>query len=129
MFSDVLYEIETNECKIELNFTSEELKSESIFIVGVRSSTSESIKSQEYGIQRLSTSDALQTRLKELEEQMTEGSSLNDLIYASFYEDRNLYLDALTKYEAAVNENPDIEDFKIIYNQFIEIHGLRNSGV
>ena len=124
MFSEVLYEVESNKRKIELDFTSEELKPEQFYIVGVRSATSENMKSQEYGIQRLNTSEAIQANLKELEQQMTEGSSLNNLIYASFYEDKNLYLDALTEYEAVVNENPDIDDFKVLYEQFLETNGL-----
>jgi len=127
-FSEVLYEVESNENKIELDFTSDKLKAEKFLIVAVMSTSSESLKSQDYGIQRLNPSETeeLKSNLAELEKEMVEGSSLNSLMYASFYEENGLYLDALTKYEAAVNENPEIEDFQAIYDQFIEANGLGN---
>ncbi len=125
LFSDVIYEVETNDRKIELDFTSEQLKSYSLLVVGVRSATSEKMKSVDYGIQKLNASETtLEASIEELKQQLTEGSYLNNLVYASFYEEENLYLDALTSYEAAVNENPEIEDFKTIYKQFVEENDL-----
>lgn len=125
IFGDVLFETESSDTKIELDFTSKQLKSTSIFLVDVRSATKKKIKSEAYGIQKLSASEtSLQTSLDELTQQLSEGSSINNLIYASFYEEKSLLLDAMSKYEAAVNENPDVEDYQTIYNQFMGVDDI-----
>lgn len=127
-FSEVLYEAESAENKLNLDFTSDKLQKERFLIVSVKSATDESVKSKDYGIQRLSPNEAseLKGTLAQLEQDMTEGSLMNDLVYASFYEENRLYLDALTSYEAALKANPDVEDFKTIYEQFVIGNGLGN---
>ena len=127
-FSEVLYETETNDTKVNLDFTSEQLKAERFLIVSVASKKDESVKSRDYGIQRLSPAETkeLDESIAQLQQELTEGSSMNDLVYASFYEDNELYLDALTSYEKAVQANPEIEDFQALYEQFIVQNDLGN---
>lgn len=127
-FSEVLYESETTETKTDLDFTSEKLKAERFLIVTVASKTDGSVKSRDYGIQRLSPAESkeLTANLTELKKELTEGSSMNGLIYASFYEENELYLDALTSFESAIEANPEIDDFQKIYDQFVAENGLGN---
>jgi len=70
---------------------------------------------------------------KEIEEQLsglsaevTEETSLNKIVYASFFEENNLHLDALTKYEEAVNLSPEVEDFQMIYDEYVVASVLGN---
>ncbi len=127
-FSEVLFESETDDTKIDLDFTSEKLKAERFLIVNVASKTDQSVKSRDYGIQRLSPAESkeLTANLEELNKELTEGSSMNDLIYASFYEENELYLDAVTSFESAIAANPEIDDFQNIYDQFVAENGLGN---
>ena len=57
---------------------------------------------------------------------MSEESALNNVIIASFFEENNLYLDALTQYEKAVNKSPEVEDYKVIYEEFMLANGIGN---
>ncbi len=125
-FSEVLYESETTETKTDLDFTSEKLKAERFLIVTVTSTTGGTVKSRDYGIQRLSPAELkeLTANLTGLKKELTEGSSMNGLIYASFYEENELYLDALTSFERAIEANPEIDDFQNIYDQFVAENGL-----
>ena len=125
-FSEVLYETEISGEKIDLDLTMDELKNEKFLIVGVASASDETVKSNEYGIQRLSPAESkeLDTTLNDLKAELAEGSSMNDLIIASFYQENELYLDALTSYENAVAANPEIEDFQTLYDQFKDENGL-----
>ena len=51
--------------------------------------------------------------LANLKSEVAENESpLNKIIYASFYEENGLILDALTKYEEAIEMYPEIEDFQ-----------------
>jgi hypothetical protein len=66
----------------------------------------------------------LNKQLAELKAQLSEETALNKMILASFYEDNKLFLEAMQSYEAAVKLQPDVEDFKLAYNQFLERTGL-----
>jgi hypothetical protein len=66
----------------------------------------------------------LNKQLTELKAQLSEETALNKMILASFYEDNKLFLEAMQSYEAAVKLQPDVEDFKLAYNQFLERTGL-----
>jgi hypothetical protein len=41
------------------------------------------------------------------------------LVYASFFEENGLLLDAMTKYEEAIKMSPEVDDFKELYNGFL----------
>lgn len=127
-FSEVLYETESNTNKVDIDFTIDELKKEKFLIVGVESASNNAVKSKDYPIQRLNPAEAskLQASISELEQDMAEGSAMNNLVYASFFEENKLFLDALTSYESAVEANPEIEDFQAIYDQFVAENGLGN---
>jgi len=128
VFDEVLYSVETTDTKISLDFSNEKLANERFVIVNVMDKDNESLKSRDYGIQRLSPDEAktVETKLSELSSEVADESSLDKLVYASFFEENNLYLDALTKYEEAVELSPEVEDFQAIYDEFKEINALGN---
>ena len=128
VFDEVLYSVETTETKINLDFSQEKLANERFVIVSVMDKDNESLKSRDYGIQRMSPDEAknVEEQLAQLSNEVADESSLDKLIYASFFEENNLYLDALTKYEEAVELSPDVEDFQLIYDEFKEINALGN---
>jgi hypothetical protein len=66
----------------------------------------------------------LNKQLTELKTSLGEETALNKLILASFYEDNKLFLEAKQSYEEAVKIQPDVDDFKLAYNQFLERAGL-----
>ena len=69
---------------------------------------------------------AIKDNLDILKAEVSDDSPLNKLIYASFYEENNLLLDALTKYEEAIELSPEVEDFKTLYDDFLIKNGLSN---
>jgi len=69
----------------------------------------------------------LNKQLNELKAQLSEETALNKLILASFYEDNKLFLEAKASYEAAIKIQPDVDDFKLAYSQFLERAGLLKS--
>jgi len=66
----------------------------------------------------------LNKQLSEVKSQLSEETALNKLILASFYEDNKLFLEAKQSYEAAIKLQPDVEDYQLAYNQFLERAGL-----
>ncbi len=128
IFDDEIYKAETQKTKINIDFTDAKLANERLVILNVKVKGNEDLKSSDYGIKRMSEDDAkaINENLEILKAEVADDSPLNKLIYASFYEENNLLLDAITKYEEAIELSPDVEDFKTLYDDFLLKNGLSN---
>ncbi|MEP0368525.1 MAG: hypothetical protein ABJN36_16730 [Cyclobacteriaceae bacterium] len=127
IFDEVILESTTDKTSIELDFTAENMSNDAgLYLVKIYKSNDEEISSGEIGIKKLKPSDKteLQENLSVLKAEVSEDSPLNKLIYASFYEENGLFLDALTKYEEAIKMSPEIEDFQLLYESFLKNSGL-----
>lgn len=128
IFDEQIFKAETEKTSIKLNFDDENLANERLVILNVQVKGNDDLKSSDYGIKRMSSDDAkaITDNLEVLKSEVSDDSPLNKLIYASFYEENNLLLDALTKYEEAIELSPDVEDFQTIYDDFLIKNGLSN---
>jgi hypothetical protein len=64
--------------------------------------------------------------IADLKKELTEETALNKLVFASFYEENKLFLDAMECYEQAMKIQPDVEDYKVLYGQFLMRSGIAN---
>lgn len=128
IFDDEIFSTETTDTSIKINFDDANLVNETVITFEVKSKDNDEIKSSIYGIKRISADNAktINENLEMLKAEISDDSSLNKLIYASFFEENNLLLDALTKYEEAIALSPDVEDFEIMYKKFLINNGLSN---
>lgn len=128
MFDEVIKTEEVSDTLYNLDFTSKAINQEKLIIVSVKSKGEQSIQSGNYGIKPLSNDESafIKKELDELKREISEKeSALDKLLLASFYEQNNLLIDALTNYEYAMRYNPNVEAFKITYNQFLTRNGLK----
>ena len=127
IFDEEIYSAETTDTSMNINFEDDQLANERLVILNVKVKDNDEIKSGDYGIKRMSSDDAasINENLEALKSDLTEDSPLNNLIFASFYEENNLILDAMTQYEKALIASPDVEDFKTIYDDFLINNGLK----
>lgn len=127
IFDEEVYSAETDKNSIAINFDDEKLANERLVILNVQVKDNADMKSGDYGIKRMSADDAasINESLESLKAEIAEDSPLNNLIYASFYEENNLLLDAMTQYEKAVSASPDVEDFQMLYDDFLIKNGLQ----
>ncbi|MDF9795233.1 hypothetical protein OKW21_000496 [Catalinimonas alkaloidigena] len=129
MFNEVIAVEEVQDTKTVLNFKDEKIAKERMIIVSVNSTEFKDQQSNDYGMKHLTPEEAapIAQELKELKLEITdEQSALDKLILASFYEQNNLLADALTNYEYAISLAPEVEAFRVAYNQFIFRNGLAN---
>jgi len=68
---------------------------------------------------------SLKEELDGIKSELEEGSPLNQVIYASYFEEKGLLVDALTSIEKAIETNPEIEDFKVMKKDIIERNGIK----
>ncbi|NJM93589.1 MAG: hypothetical protein HC842_02030 [Cytophagales bacterium] len=126
MFDETIAVAETNEPVLNLNLDDPALATERLVILNVKVKGDENLKSGDYGIKRMSDEDAVQIKknLVELQEMAKEETALNKLILASFYEENGLIMDALTNYEYAIQLSPDVDAFRLAYDEFAARNGL-----
>lgn len=127
IFDEEIYSAETTDTSLGINFEDDNLANERLVILNVKVKGNDDLKSGDYGIKRMSADDAasINENLQALKSEITEDSPLNNLIFASFYEENKLILDAMTQYEKALIASPEVEDFKTIYDDFLVNNGLK----
>lgn len=126
MFDEVIKTLSTDdETSLVLDFSEPELKEQNFVKVKIKAQGTDK-ESTEYGIKRLPEweADPLKKELYMLEQEISSDNALGKVIFASFYEQNNLLLDALTNYEQAIELSPDIDDFKVAYEDFLLRNGL-----
>lgn len=128
IFDEEVLKEETTKTFYEIDFSDSKLAQERLVILNVKVKGEDNLKSSDYGIKRLSSTDAakIETNLSSLKSEVSDDTPLNKIIYASFFEENNLILDALTKYEEALQMSPDVQDYQDIYQSFLVKNGLAN---
>lgn len=125
IFDDEVYTMDTDKTSVQLDFSSAELANEKLVILNVKTTSGE-IASGDFGIKRLSPDDAakIAENVQMLKADLSSESALSYIIEASYYEEQNLLLDALTKYEQAIKLAPEVQDFQDLYQGFILKYNL-----
>ena len=128
LFEQTIMVAETSESSYTIDFNDAKLSNaivENLVIVNVSVKGNEDIKSKNAAIEQFSTdaTPSFEVELKALQTNLGEQSSINNLILAEFYEENDLLLDALTRYEFAIKMSPDVGYFKEAYDEFL----LRNA--
>ncbi|MEQ9403022.1 MAG: hypothetical protein RIM99_05510 [Cyclobacteriaceae bacterium] len=128
IFDEEIYKEETTSNSINLDFNAEQMKNdEGLYILTVRAKENMDVKSGDIGIKRLKGADASQYQegLTALQSEVPEEGSLSKIIYASFYEENGLILDALTKMEEAIRLSPEVSDFEELRKDILERNGIK----
>jgi hypothetical protein len=128
IFDEVINEFNTEESLFRLNLNSRSYRNEKLVVFSVRLADDEVVQSVGYGIKRLVGKE--RTKITEsynaLISELGDDSALDKLVFAAFFEDNNLILDALTNHERAMYMFPEVEEFRIAYDQFVIRNGLNN---
>jgi hypothetical protein len=122
MFDEVLYTTTVSDTTFTLDLSQPGLRKENSFLIAVSSVDKPNAKYDTYSINRMSTADAVALNKKLAE--FKEETSLNKLIQASFFEENKLLLDAMKSYEEAIKLQPEVADYKIAYQKFLERHNF-----
>ncbi len=128
IFGDKIHEEVVSGSAFNLDFTSKALKeNEELFIVSVVAKDNDKLISNEVGIKKLVGEDAsgFQSSLKKLQSEASEDSPISKIVFASFYEENGLILDALTEMEKVISANPEVADFEELKKDILERNGIK----
>lgn len=127
IFDVVVYSVNTDKTSIVLDFQKEGLvNDEGLYIIEVSKSDDPDFSSAPIGLRKKQGDEATEIAndFKSLQAEIGDDSPLTKLILASFFEEKGLLLDALTKYEEAIKLAPEITDFQELYKNFLITNGL-----
>jgi hypothetical protein len=128
LFEEELMTKETNEPYLKVNLSDKLLAGSSLILVSVRVKGNDKVASNHYAIKRLDPKEAdkLNKELQALKSELKDETSINTLIIASFYEQNNLFVDALAGYELSIKMSPNVEQFRSAYEDFLMRNNLIN---
>jgi hypothetical protein len=127
IFDVEVMNVKTDKSSIVLDFTKPELQNEEgLYIIEVSKTDDSEYSSVPIGLRKKSGDDVseIMSDYKDLKSEVSEDSPLSKLIFASFFEEKGLLLDALTQYEEAIKMAPEITDFQELYKNFLITNGL-----
>jgi hypothetical protein len=126
IFDEEVMKEEVQGNSIMLDFTTEQMNNEEgLWIINVKAKENMDVSSGDIAIKRPENPSQYVEGLQTLKAELDESSPLNKVIYASFYEENGLIVDALTAIEEAIRMNPDLEDFKVLKKDIIERNGIK----
>ncbi len=128
IFDEEIYMKEVAGNAVNLDFTDPQLKNdEGLYILTVKAKENLEVTSGTIGIKKLKGEDASQYQegLTALQAEVSEEGPLGKVIYASFYEENGLILDALTKMQEAIELSPEVQDFEELRKDILERNGIK----
>jgi hypothetical protein len=127
MFEEELGKLETPETSIQIDLTQPKFAAENAILVEVSSKADSRLASKQHLIKRLASADQEKVKrsLGEIMGEVQEETALNKFILAGFYEENNLFIDAISAYEEAIKLAPDVPSYKEAYDEFLLRHGLK----
>ena len=126
VFDEVVMDQVTADNSIEIDLANSELAGERLLILNVAVKGNDKVKSENYGIKRISDEERKEVEAKMNE--LTSGSSpssLSEIMKASLYEQHNLLVDAAASYRRAIELSPQVDDFSEMYEAFIDRNNLK----
>lgn len=127
MFEDVLAKVETPETSVTVNLAEGKFAPEKNILVEVATKADAKQASTPHLIKKLEGpgKEKIKQSLGEIMGEVQEETALNSFILASFYENNNLLIDAISAYEQAVQLAPDVPSYQEAYDEFLVRNNLK----
>jgi hypothetical protein len=122
MFDEPIYKTETTETSAVIDLSKVDMKDDKqVFILSIISKENPNIKSDQFALKHLpkDKSDAISKQTLELKKDLSDETALNKVVLASFYEENKLLLNAVESYEEAIKMEPEVDDYKGLYSNFL----------
>ena len=127
MFDEEITKIETPETSVQIDLSDPKFAAENAILVEVTSKSDTKQALKQHMIKKLAPAEQekIKKSLSEIMGEVQEQNALNKLILAGFYEQNNLFIDAISAYEDAIRISPDVPSYKEAYEEFLLRQGLK----
>jgi archaeosine-15-forming tRNA-guanine transglycosylase len=127
MYGEELLVKETADTQLVVDLAKLNLKTEKNIVWSVKVKEAPSVKSDDYSFIYVTDekkATELHNQFTALKAELTEQTALNKLILASFCAENKLTMNAMEYYEEAIALEPGVDEFKIVYGQYLAETGL-----
>ncbi len=127
MFDDELAQLETPEASYQIDLTDPKFSKENALLIEVKAKNDPKQVSKQHLIKKLAPAEQenVKKSLNEIMGEVQEQTALNKFILAGFYEENNLFIDAISAYEEAIKLAPDVTSYREAYDDFLIRHGIK----
>jgi hypothetical protein len=127
MFDDELIQVETPETSYQIDLADPKFAKENALLIEVKSKNDPKQVSKQHMIKKLAPAEQEKVKksLNEILGDVSEQTALNKFILAGFYEENNLFIDAISAYEEAIKLAPEVTNYKEAYEDFLIRHGIK----
>ncbi len=126
LFNEPLSSVSTNDTLVVVDLNRSEFQGQKLLIIRVYLNTEPKIKSADYTISEIS--EERKTKLREeldsFSDAIDEGSPVDQIMLAGYFEMNELMVDAAYHYHLAIQLAPELEDVKKLYIAFLRRNGL-----
>jgi len=120
IFDEELYSIETTSTSTIIDLPLYNVGKDADLFIVVTDKKNVNTKTDKINIKSLMAKDAeLSNQAKELKSELAEQTALNKFVLASYYADQDLVMNAVEQYEAAIALEPEVEDYKVVYGEYL----------
>lgn len=122
IFDEVLYTTETSSNFALIDLTKyNTTKEQNLFFEVVSKEFPAKVKSEKIRLQVLDSKEEAEIvkQLDEIKAEQKEETALNKYVLANFYAEKRLPINAIEQFEAAIALEPEVEDFKVSYGEYL----------
>ena len=126
LFDEEVYSAETKGNSAEINFGALGLSPDEIYKLSVKDNNNQKVHSGVVTLQILDGDELnkVNTDFAAIEAAAHGDDAISNLVKASFYEQNGMYMEAVEYFEKAIKAAPDVEQYKIVYENFKNKTGI-----
>ena len=126
LYEESVYTKTTSQKSMDIDFSLLGLKPGQIYKMSVADASNPSNNSGFTSLQVPTRSEMAkyETDLSMLRNEIPANSAIGDMVIATYFEDQELFLNAIPYYESAIEKEPNIVEFQDAYNMFLFKIGL-----
>lgn len=126
LYEEKVYSEVTTNKEIEIDFSNIQLQPGQMYRIAVSEAENKNNVSGEIALQVPTRSELAQfeTELEMLKNEVPVNSAIADMVFATYFEEKGLYLQAIPYYQRAIEKEPNIVEYQNAYNVFLYKIGL-----
>ncbi|MDB5273202.1 MAG: hypothetical protein JWO58_1569 [Chitinophagaceae bacterium] len=121
IFDEVIYTTETTSNSVFIDFPKYNLAKEKNLFLLITSKENPSIKSEKINLKYVGAKEEEEVtkQITEMKGELKDDNALNKYVLANFYAEKGLVINAVNEFEAAIAQEPEVEDFKASYGEYL----------
>ncbi len=126
LYEESVFSESTSSQNISIDFATLGMNPGQIYKMKVANAVNEEINSGFISLQVPTRSEMAkyESELSVLKSEVPENSAIGDMVIATYFEEQELFLNAIPFYESAIEKEPNIVEFQNAYNMFLFKIGL-----